>query len=110
MLILIFVVFAFSPSLNMPFFPSVSGGDYVGVSRVELTFEIGDRFACHSITIIRDEICEYNEVTDIPIENFVSYLDYGSGVRPISIVPERTMVIITDTTEAECGEYFSIQH
>lgn len=92
------------------FFHSVSGDYYIGLSRVELTFEIGERFACHSITIIGDEICEYNKVTDIPIENFVSYLEYASGVRPINMAPSRTMVTINDTIEAECGEYFSIQH
>ena len=51
---------------------------------------------CHDVEIINDNICE--------VEVFFANLVYISGEQPIIINPARTVVIINDTAEPECGE------
>ena len=82
--------------LQFSLFP-VSGFDYVGVS-ADLIFGFGDSCVCHNVTIIDDGDCEID-----PIEDFFLNLAYVSGEQPINIDPDRTRVIIDDTSEPECG-------
>ena len=54
---------------------------------------------CHNVEITNDNICEVESV-----EVFFANLVYISGEQPIIINPARTVVIINDTVEPECGE------
>ena len=58
----------------------MAGEDYVGVVDVPLEFTRGQRRACHTVTIIDDDICEIDV-----IEDFFSNLEHVSGIMPIRI-------------------------
>ena len=87
--------FTVLPSLH----PTVGGEDYTGIVDIPLDFIRGQNRACHTVMITQDASCEIEQ-----IEDFFSILAYVSGVLPIIINPSRTLVIIDDTNETECGK------
>ena len=54
---------------------------------------------CYTIDIIQDDLCEIN-----PNEVFSAHIEFRSGIQPITVAPENTLVIIDDNSEPECGE------
>ena len=83
------------PSSN----PTVAGIDYTATADELLIFTRGQRFACHRVIIIQDDICEIDQIGD-----FFSTLAYVSGIMPIITNPPSTRVIVDDTKEPECGK------
>ena len=75
---------------------SVQGRDYVGQS-ANLTFTRGDSRICHTVDIIQDDVCEHPDP-----EDFFANLAYVSVIPNITIVQDRTQVLIEDSKE--CGE------
>ena len=80
-----------------PVFPD----DYERVIDEVLDFAVGQTTACHIVNITDDIICEND-----PNEFFFSNLVLGGGDQPIDVDPEQAQVIIDDTNEPECGEFY----
>ena len=79
--------------------------DYESVINEVLDFVVGQDRVCHIIGITDNDICEIN-----PNEIFFSNLELDSRGRRIDVHPEQAQVIIDDTNELECGEfYFCVQ-
>ena len=78
---------------------TVAGDDYVAVVGELLVFPRGVDRVCHNVSILQDDECEVSRV-----EDFFYSLQYVSGVMPITIDPRRARIVISDTTEPECGE------
>ena len=79
----------------------VSMDDYEPVTSEVLDFAVGQTAACHDVNIIDDNICEND-----PNESFFFNLILGGGEQPIDVEPEQIQVIIDDTDEPECSEFY----
>ena len=75
--------------------------DYESVINEVLDFVVGQDRVCHNISITDDDICEND-----PNDSFFSNLEVGSRGRRIDVDPEQAQVIIDDTNELECGEFY----
>ena len=74
----------------------VQGRDYVGQS-ANLSFTRGDSQSCHTVDILQDDVCEHPDP-----EDFFANLDYISVIPNVTIVQDRTQVIIDDSKD--CGK------
>ena len=65
-----------------------------------LMFMPGEGCVCHTVSITQDDDCEVDH-----IEDFTSTLEYDSGAMPIIVARNRTRIVISDSSEPECGKY-----
>ena len=93
------IILSIGLSHSLQLLITAAGVDYVAVVGEELVFVQGQTRACHTISILQDELCEYP-----PNEFFFSDLAYVSGLLPITISPSTAQVIIDDSFEPECGK------
>ena len=78
----------------------MSPEDYENVTAQIIQFGAGDSNKRVSIAITDDEICE------LPDENFFVSLTLVTGSPPISISTQQAQVVIEDSYEPECCEFF----
>ena len=79
---------------------TVSSSDYRSISNELLQFNTGDQRKALTVVLSQDTICERN------MEDLLVQLSLHSGALPITLSHSPTTLVINDSLEMECSEFF----